>query len=99
MDGVVLTTNWREVRYIGDMAYIRQIGEDEATGALAQIYEAGRGRAGSVANIIKVMSRDAPSVGSMMRYYLDVMKRPNALSGTRREMIATVVSHANDCFY
>lgn len=34
-----------------------------------------------------------------MQFYISLMKAPNALSNTRKEMLATVVSHANDCYY
>ena len=81
------------------MAHIRQIAEDEATGLLEQIYAAGRSRAGGVANIIRIMSLDAESTQASMRFYLSLMKRPNALSAARREMLATVVSNVNECYY
>jgi hypothetical protein len=81
------------------MAYIRQIAADEATGPIKAIYDAGRGRYGSVANIIKVMSLDARSTQASMGFYLGVMKGENALAPARREMLATVVSNVNDCFY
>ena len=81
------------------MAFIRQIGEDEARGPLRAVYDAGRARYGGVANIIRVMSRDAASVQASMQLYLSVMKSPNALSPARREMLATVVSNVNDCYY
>lgn len=81
------------------MAWIRQVGEEEAEGGVARIYEAARSRAGGVANILRVMSLDAPSLQGMMGHYLALMKRPNALSAARREMLATVVSNVNTCFY
>ncbi len=81
------------------MAYIRQVSEDEATGRLKSIYDAGRARAGGVANIIKVMSLDAPSTQGSMGFYLSIMKRDNALPAPQREMLATVVSNVNDCYY
>lgn len=81
------------------MAYIKQIEEDEATGRLAQVYAAGRARAGSVAKIITVMSRDAKTAGSSMRLYIDLMKADNALPRPQKEMLAAVVSNINDCYY
>ena len=81
------------------MAYVRQVAEDEATGPLQRIYEAGRERGGTVANIIKVMSLDAPSLQASMGMYVSLMKRSNALSAARREMLAAVVSNVNDCYY
>jgi alkylhydroperoxidase family enzyme len=81
------------------MAYIDQVGDEAATGALARVYEAARARAGGVANIIRVMSRDAHSVQASMQFYVSVMKRPNALPAPQREMLATVVSNINACYY
>jgi alkylhydroperoxidase family enzyme len=81
------------------MAYIQLIDEREATGRLSGIYEAARQRAGGVANILKMMSRDARSLESSIQFYVSLMKAPNALSAAQREMLAAVVSNANDCYY
>ena len=81
------------------MAFIKQVGETEATGVLQRCYEAARGRADGVANIIQVMSRDGRSVQGSMQFYMTLMKRPNALPGATREMLAAVVSNINDCYY
>ena len=81
------------------MAYVRQIAESEAMGVVERVYAAGRGRAGSVANIIKVMSLDGRSMQASMQLYVSLMKADNALDAPRREMLATVVSNVNDCYY
>lgn len=81
------------------MAFIRQIDEDDATGKLKSIYDAGRARYGNVANIIKVMGLDAPSTQGSMGFYLSIMQNDNALPARQREMLATVVSNVNDCYY
>jgi uncharacterized peroxidase-related enzyme len=81
------------------MAYIEQISEDDATGTIAQIYATTQKRAGGVANILKVMSLDPATLQASMQFYLSLMKSQNALSSARKEMLATVVSHANDCYY
>lgn len=81
------------------MAFIRQVNDDEAEGTLARVYDAARGRVGNVAGIIKVMSLDPPSVQASMQFYMSMMKRPNALPGATREMLAAVVSNINDCYY
>lgn len=81
------------------MAYIKQIEENQAQGPLKQIYDAAGGRTGSVAKIIKVMSLDVSVVQGSMQFYLNMMKRENALSPSRREMLASVVSNINDCYY
>lgn len=81
------------------MSYIELVAEEEAEGELARIYEQARERAGGVANILKVMSRDAKSLRGSMAMYLNLMKTENALSAARRELLATVVSNINDCYY
>ena len=81
------------------MAYIRQIGDDEADGVLKKVYAAGTSRAGGVANIIRVMSQDGRSTHASMQFYVSMMKAPNALPAARREMLATVVSNVNECYY
>lgn len=81
------------------MAWIEQISEQDATGPLARVYEAARARAGGVANIIRVMSQDPASASESMRFYITLMKSPNSLSSSRREMLAAVVSNVNDCYY
>ncbi|MHC5114390.1 MAG: carboxymuconolactone decarboxylase family protein [Planctomycetota bacterium] len=81
------------------MAYVQQVEEGDATGALAKVYEAAAARTGKVANIIKVMSGDGRATSASMQFYVAVMKSPNALEPARREMLATVVSNVNDCYY
>ena len=81
------------------MACIKQVGGGAATGSLRRVYDAARGRAGGVANIIGVMSRDGRSVQGSMQLYMSVMKADNALSASRREMLAAVVSNINECYY
>ncbi len=81
------------------MSFIRQIREEEAQGIVANVYEAARQRAGGIANIVQVMSNDGRSMQGSMQFYVALMKSPNALSAARREMLAAVVSNANDCYY
>ena len=81
------------------MAYIRQIPDDQAQGALERVYTAAIRRAGGVAGIIRVMSLDGESAQGSMNFYVSLMKGANALSPSRREMLATVTSCINDCYY
>ena len=81
------------------MAYIRQVSNDQATGKLARVYEAAISRVGGVAGIIRVMSLDADVCQASMLMYTSMMKRENCLPPPIREMLATVVSNANDCYY
>ena len=81
------------------MAHIRLTGDDEATGRLAEQFAAARRRAGRVYNIVRTMSPDPEVLEASMGLYLAVMKGPSPLSRAQREMLATVVSRANDCHY
>ncbi len=81
------------------MAHVPLVGESDATGVLQRVYAAAQARAGGVANIIKLMSLDGRSVQASMQLYVSVMKTSNALEAARREMLATVVSNINECYY
>lgn len=81
------------------MPFIRQIDEDAATGELAKIYDSSLQRAGYIANILRVQSQDPVILRESIRFYIHLMKSPNSLTPARREMLATVVSCANDCYY
>ena len=81
------------------MPYITQINEDQATGELAAIYESCRQRAGGVANILKVQSQDPGLLRESLRFYIRLMKSPNALPPDQREMLGAVVSNVNECYY
>jgi uncharacterized peroxidase-related enzyme len=81
------------------VAFLKLTAESEATGSLKRLYDAARTRAGYVANIIKLMSRDAATAEASIHFYLRLMKSENALSKARKEMLATVVSNINDCYY
>jgi alkylhydroperoxidase family enzyme len=79
--------------------HLRLIDEAEASGLLAEEYDAAVGRAGKVFNIVKAMSLRPPVLRSSMRLYREIMFGESALSRQERELLATVVSRANDCFY
>ena len=81
------------------MAFIQQTSEEAAEGIVAEVYAMARSRAGGIANIIRVMSNDGPSLKASMDFYVALMKLPGPLSSARREMLATVVSNVNDCYY
>ncbi len=81
------------------MAFIDQVGLDEAKGETKKLYDVAVRRAGGVANIIRVMSCDGKIAAASMGLYVSMMKSDNSLSGAQREMIAAVVSNANDCYY
>ena len=81
------------------MPHLRLIDVEDATGALRQEYDAAVGRAGKVFNIVKAMSLRPAVLGRSMALYREIMFAPCGLSRQERELLATVVSRANDCFY
>lgn len=81
------------------MPWIRQISEQDADGKLAEIYQAAKKRAGYVANILKLQGLNATILQASIDLYIAIMHAPAALSRARREMLATVVSRANGCYY
>ena len=81
------------------MAWIKVIEPQEATGELKQEYDAAVQRAGKVFNILKVQSLNPAALQVSMQMYRTTMFGPSGLSRAEREMLATVVSWANHCFY
>lgn len=81
------------------MSFVKEIGEDSASGALRRVYDAAVARAGGVATIIHAMSLDAKVLNGSMAFYVALMKSKNALTPAQRELVACVVSNANNCYY
>ena len=81
------------------MAWIKTIAVGEATGALKRHYDAAIERAGKVWNIVSSMSLKPELLRTSIQLYKTLMHGPSGLSRAQREMIAVVVSRANDCYY
>ena len=81
------------------MAHLRLIDVSEATGALKAEYDAAVLRAGKVFNIVRSMSLRPAVLSRSMELYRAIMFEPSGLSRQERELLATVVSRANECFY
>ena len=82
------------------MSWIKTIRPEEATGALKVEYERAIQRAGKVFNILKIQSLNPRSLRASMHLYLATMYgRSLGLPRAEREMLATVISSANRCFY
>jgi len=79
--------------------HLRLIEVDEATGPLREEYDAAVERAGKVFNIVKSMSLRPGVLKRSMELYKGIMHGPCGLSRRERELLATVVSRANECFY
>ena len=81
------------------MPYIRTIPPESAEGPLAREYETAMRRAGYVAHILQLQSLNPAVLHAGVQLYLAIMYGPSPLSRAERELIATVVSSVNDCFY
>jgi alkylhydroperoxidase family enzyme len=81
------------------MAFIPYVPYDEADGLLARLYEGYASEHGGVDNILRIHSLNPASMRGHVQYYAHLMRGPSPLSRAQREMIAVVVSAANDCFY
>ena len=81
------------------MAWIKVVEPEDATGVLKQEYDAAVERAGKVFNILKVQSLNPPALQASMQLYRAAMFGPSGLSRAEREMLATVTSWVNHCFY
>jgi alkylhydroperoxidase family enzyme len=81
------------------MPHLRLIEVGEATGELERQYEAAIQRAGKVFNIVKSMSLRPGVLEPSMELYKAIMFGPSELSRAERELLAVVVSRANDCHY
>ncbi|MYD72190.1 MAG: peroxidase [Acidobacteria bacterium] len=84
---------------IDAMPWIQTVRPEAASGRLAKSYRAGVERAGRVFGIVRTMSLQPAVLDASMGLYLAIMKQPGELSLAQREMLATVVSRANDCHY
>jgi uncharacterized peroxidase-related enzyme len=81
------------------MPWIKTVEPEEATGELKAEYEKAVRRAGKVFNILKVQSLNPDVLQASMGMYLATMHGRSGLSRAERELLATVVSWANHCFY
>lgn len=68
----------------------------QAEGKMATIYDK---YGHNLANILRVHSLNPDTLETHMQWYRSIMFGPSPLSRVEREMIATVVSAANNCHY
>jgi len=81
------------------MSWIRSIAPQEASGRLRELYDAAVHRAGKVFGIVRAMSLAPETLDASLALYRTLMFGPSPLSRRQREMLAVVVSRANDCHY
>ena len=81
------------------MAWIATVSPEAATGMLKRIYDDAATRAGRVFHILRIQSLNPPVLAASTRLYTALMHGPGSLTRAEREMLATVTSWANHCFY
>jgi uncharacterized peroxidase-related enzyme len=81
------------------MAWIRIIGEEDAEEDLSRVYARIRKDRGKLSNIMQVQSLHPGAMEAHMDLYMAIMFGRSGLSREEREMIAVVVSAANECEY
>jgi alkylhydroperoxidase family enzyme len=81
------------------VAHLELIDPEDADGLLKEEYEAAVERAGKVYNIVRSMSLAPEVLRRSMELYREIMFGPSRLSRQERELLATVVSATNECYY
>ena len=81
------------------MALIKTIEHEEAEGELKEIYDDLVAKRGKLAEVHKIQSLNPETIVGHMDLYMAVMYGKSPLKRVRREMMAVVVSKANNCEY
>lgn len=81
------------------MAWIEEIGPDQADEKLGRIYADLLEKRGKVANILKVHSLNPEALQNHLDLYMTIMFGKSGLSRAEREAIAVIVSASNECDY
>ena len=81
------------------MPWIKQVSIEEATSLLKGQFDAALKRAGRVWHIVHIMSLNPKMLRDSIAFYVTAMMGESPLSRLQREMLATVVSFENHCYY
>jgi len=81
------------------MTWIHTVAPGEAQGRVKTSYDAAIARAGRVFGIVKALSPAPAIMDTALDLYRRVMFAKEGLARYQRELIAVVVSRANDCHY
>jgi uncharacterized peroxidase-related enzyme len=81
------------------MTFIETIQEGEAEGRIKEIYDDLIAKRGKIAEVHKIQSLNPESIVNHMDLYMTIMFGQSPLKRVQREMIAVVVSKANNCEY
>jgi uncharacterized peroxidase-related enzyme len=81
------------------MPYIQTISYEDSSGELRQVYDNLIAARGKLAEVHKIQSLNPKALLAHMEFYKAVMFTRSALKRYQREMIAVIVSAANQCTY
>ena len=81
------------------MAYIKVISHEESEGELREIYDKITQKRGKLAEVYKIQGLNPASIVNHMDLYMTLMFGKSPLIRYQRELIAVVVSAANNCEY
>lgn len=81
------------------MAKIKVIQHEDSTGRLKEIYDELVQKRGKLAEVHKIQSLRPESIVKHIDLYMEIMFSKSELSRAEREMMAVVVSAANNCYY
>ena len=81
------------------MAFIQVISHEQSDGRLKEIYDGLVQKRGKLAEVHKIQSLNPESIIKHMDLYMEVMFGKSPLRRYQREMMAVVVSAANQCEY
>lgn len=81
------------------MAYIKTINYEEAEAELKAAYDQISGARGKLAEVHKIQSLNPGALLAHMELYKQVMFARSPLKRYQREMVAVIVSQANNCDY
>ena len=81
------------------LTWLRVPDEDDLPAEVAALYEAPREKFGFVPNVLRLFALRPSHLLRWNEHYEELMKGDSGLSKAEREMIAVVVSVANECRY
>jgi uncharacterized peroxidase-related enzyme len=82
-----------------EMTWIEVIDEGEASVELKAVYERIKGARGKLSNIMQVQSLNPKAMAAHLDLYMALLFDRSGLTRAERELLAVVVSAANDCEY
>ncbi len=84
------------------MSYVKQVAEENASGAIRRVYDAARARDGEVSELVQATSVDAKSTQAFQNLETNLMKGKVPLGENgpeRRALVGIVVGNANVSYY